>query len=195
MTFRMIRRDSGDNTGPALTAAQWLEQDPLVLDTETTGLGPQDEIVQVAVVDSRGEAVLSTLVRPTRHIPADATRIHGIEDVHVLTAPTGAEVLAQLEPVLRDRVVCVYNAPFDLRLLRQTAGAWRVGFTPPLAQCVMRLYAEYAGQWDDRHGDYRWHSLTAAANRCDLGPFRGHDALADARMTLRLLKHMAGRLT
>ncbi len=191
----MIRRDRPDNSGPTLTAAQWLAQDPLVLDTETTGLGPQDEIVQVAVVDAAGEVLINTLVRPTRPIPPDATRIHGIQDVHVLTAPTGAEVLAELEPILRDRVVCVYNAPFDLRLLRQTADAWRVRFIPPIAQCVMRLYAEFAGNWDDRHGDYRWHSLTAAASRCDLGPFRGHDALSDALMTLRLLKHMAGRLT
>ena len=55
----------------------------------------------------------------------------------------------------------------------------------------MRLYAEFVGDWDARHGDYRWHSLTAAATRSGLGAFEGHDAFRDAVMTLRLLRHMA----
>jgi len=198
MSFRLIRgEDLGGKGhgggGVELTAAQWLAEDPLILDTETTGLGPTDEVVQVALVDARGEAIVSTLVRPTRPIPPDASRVHGIRDVHVLDAPTGAEVLARLEPLLRGRAVCAYNAPFDLRLLRQTASVWRVRFAPPAANCVMRLFARFAGEWNDRYGDYRWHSLTAAAERCRLGPFQGHDALADAQMTLQLLRHMAGQ--
>lgn len=177
---------------PAQVAQAWLAQDPVFLDTETTGLGPADEVVQVALVSAAGEELLNTLVRPTRPIPPDAVRIHGIQDVHVLAAPTGAEVLSTLEPLLQGRLVCAYNAPFDLRLLRQTARAWRARFVPPRAECVMRLYAEFAGDWDPRHGDYRWHSLTAAAARSGLGHFEGHDALRDALMTLRLLRYMAG---
>ncbi|NLT43675.1 MAG: 3'-5' exonuclease [Anaerolineae bacterium] len=193
MSFRRIRGDGHSSEGAGLTAAEWLAEDPLILDTETTGLGPTDEVVQVAAVDVWGETVLNTLVRPSRTIPPDATRVHGIQDVHVLDAPTGAEVLAELEPLLRNRSLCVYNAAFDLRLLRQTASTWRVRFLPPPAHCVMRLFARFVGEWNDRYGDYRWHSLSAAAERCRLGAFQGHDALADARMTLRVLRHMAGQ--
>lgn len=190
MSFRLDWRIDPET---ALTAAEWLAEDPLILDTETTGLGPTDEVVQVAVVDVRGETLLNTLVRPTRSIPPDATRIHGIRDVHVVGAPTGAAVLSQLEPLLRGRPVCAYNSPFDLRLLRQTAAVWGVRFVSPPARCVMRLFARFAGEWDSRHGDYRWHSLGAAAARCGFGHFQGHDALTDACMTLRVLQHMAGR--
>ncbi len=162
------------------------------MDTETTGLSGRDEIVQVAVIDSLGEVLLHSLVRPTRPIPAEVVRIHGITDADVRDAPTGAEVLRELAPLLASRLVCAYNADFDLRLLAQTARAWRVRLRPPASACVMKLYAEHAGVWDSRHRSYRWHSLTRAAQDCRLGLFRGHDALADAAMTLRLLRHIAG---
>ncbi len=44
-------------------------RDVLYLDTETTGLGSQAEIVEIAVVDGAGRTVLNRLVRPTSPIP------------------------------------------------------------------------------------------------------------------------------
>jgi DNA polymerase III subunit epsilon len=172
-------------------ARLWLSQDPLVLDTETTGLRATDEIVQVAVITADGEPVLDTLVRPTRPIPLEVIRIHGITDDDVRHAPTGAEVCAELARLLHDRLVCTYNAPFDSRMLEQTAAAWSVPGASYRAECVMRLYADYAGQWDARHGGNRWYSLGVAAGQCGLGPFREHDALSDARITAQVLRHIA----
>ncbi|BCC80200.1 MULTISPECIES: 3'-5' exonuclease [Bacillus] len=50
----------------------------LVLDTQTTGLGETDEIVEIAVTDLDGKTLLNTLVKPTVPISDDATMIHGI---------------------------------------------------------------------------------------------------------------------
>lgn len=170
----------------------WLSQEPLILDTETTGLGSRDEIVQVAVVTADGEPLLDTLVRPTRPIPLDVVRIHGITDADVLRAPTGAEVCVALSRLLEGRLVCSYNAPFDCRMLAQTAAAWQAPMASFRSECVMRLYADFAGVWDARHGNNRWFSLGTAASQCGLGPFREHDALSDARITARILRHIAG---
>ena len=70
------------------TAKLWLDSDPLFLDTETTGLHDDAEIVDVAVIDITGRSVLSTLVRPAGVIPVAATRIHGITPEMVAGAPT-----------------------------------------------------------------------------------------------------------
>jgi len=53
---------------------------PLFLDTETTGLSPAsgDAVVEIAIVDSGGRAVLNTLVDPGRNIPWQATNVHGM---------------------------------------------------------------------------------------------------------------------
>ncbi|MHB0878039.1 MAG: 3'-5' exonuclease [Anaerolineae bacterium] len=173
-------------------ARLWLSQDPLVLDTETTGLRGTDEIVQVAVITADGEPLLDTLVRPTRPIPPEVVRIHGITDDDVRLAPTGAEVCVELARILHGRLVCTYNAPFDSRMLEQTASAWFAPVASYRAECVMRLYADYAAQWDARHGSNRWFSLGIAARQCGLGPFRQHDALSDARITAQVLRHVAG---
>ena len=50
----------------------------------------------------------------------------------------------------------------------------------------------YRGEWGDRHGSYTWQSLSEVALQCGL-EWEGdpHQALADARMALGVLRHMA----
>ncbi|MGQ9555648.1 MAG: exonuclease domain-containing protein [Anaerolineae bacterium] len=172
-------------------ARSWIGQDPLILDSETTGMGQDDQVVQVAVVDIHGNVLLNTLARPTRPISPAASSRHGITNAHLMNAPTGAEVCRALSELLRGRLVCIYNADFDTRLLAQTARAWGVSLPYYRAECVMKLYAEFAGEWSEPHRNWRYHKLEDAAARCGLGPFTAHDALEDARMTARLLRHMA----
>ena len=42
-------------------ARRWLDENPLFLDTETTGLGTNDEIAQNAIVDRYGTPAINTL--------------------------------------------------------------------------------------------------------------------------------------
>ena len=69
-----------------------LERKPVFLDTEATGLGPTDEVVDVAVVGFDGEGSLNTLVKPKRIIQFDATRVHGITNDMVRWAPSLSEI-------------------------------------------------------------------------------------------------------
>jgi DNA polymerase III epsilon subunit-like protein len=174
-------------------AQDWLSQQPLIVDTETTGLEAYDEIVQVAVVDANGNVLLNTLSRPSRSIPMRATRIHGIGNELVREAPDGGEVCGRLRALLSGRLVCAYNAGFDQRMLEQTARVWRC--RPPVfrAQCVMELYAEFAGQPHHHGMTYRWWSLRDAAAACGIPNDRAHDALSDARATAALLHHIAAQ--
>ena len=41
-----------------LVAQQKLAQEPLYLDTETTGLGPYAEVVEISILDAEGGVVL-----------------------------------------------------------------------------------------------------------------------------------------
>jgi DNA polymerase III epsilon subunit-like protein len=61
---------------------------PVYLDTETTGLSPArgDAIVEVAIVDSCGRALIDTLVNPGRHISWQATQVHGIDCRRIVVA-------------------------------------------------------------------------------------------------------------
>ncbi|HQF69216.1 MAG TPA: hypothetical protein PL171_06005, partial [Anaerolineaceae bacterium] len=51
------------------SARQILALKPVYLDTETTGIGSVDEIVEISVIDHDGAQLFSKLVKPTRPIP------------------------------------------------------------------------------------------------------------------------------
>lgn len=164
----------------AITWAATVVADPraVFLDTETTGLGPDAEVVDVAVVDVLGRVLLDTLVRPHGHIPPDASRIHGIYDHHVAGAPSWGEVQPRLCEALAGRMVVVYNAPYDWGVVTGCDGRWRLASPAPGWTCAMRAYAAFRGEPGQR-GGHRWHKLERAVIDCG-GQIGGHRAHGDA---------------
>ena len=69
-------------TAPTDPTTDWPElldrPDVLILDSETTRLGENGEIVEIAIIDTTGEPVLDRLVLPVGRIAAGAARVHGI---------------------------------------------------------------------------------------------------------------------
>jgi len=160
--------------------------DWVILDTETTGISPYDEIVQIAVLAPDGEALLDSLIRPTRAIPSGATLIHGITDADVADAPSFPVIFPRLKEIIAGKTVVIYNAPFDVRLVRQTLAKHRVaspGIEDEQVECAMLQYSAWVGElWGD--GGYKWQKLRGG----------DHTALGDCRATLDVIKTMAGEI-
>ena len=175
----------------------------VVFDTETTGLGSDAEIVEIAVVDLEGRVLLDSLVKPTQPVPPDAIAIHGISNDDLAGAPTMPEVLPDLVRVFAGRHVMAYNFEFDSRLLRQSASRHRLPWPLPLElleipghvpHCIMKAFAKYYGQFSLHYGSYTWLKLSKATNVCGVVvPGKAHSALADALASVGVLKHM-GRM-
>lgn len=168
--------------------------DFVILDTETTGLGSDAEICQVAIIDSQGKTLLDTLVKPVRAIPAEATRIHGITNDMVKAAPNFINVAQAVWDACQGKTVIVYNAEYDFRLLEQSEKACN-----PLAlsdwhtierECAMIKFAEIYGDWNDYKQSYRWQKLETAARHYGLPVVDAHSALGDCQMTLAVCKAM-----
>ncbi|MYM92241.1 3'-5' exonuclease [Duganella vulcania] len=130
-------------------AADLLALDPLFLDSETTGLDEEAEIVEVAVVDRHGVVLLETLVKPVGAVPAQASAIHGLTDADLADAPTWPVVAARLAPVVRGRVLIAHNASFDARMFLQSSR--RHALAAPSGErweCTMELLTEAnEGRW------------------------------------------------
>ena len=88
-----------------LIARQKLSENPVYLDTETTGLSAKDEIVEVSVVNDDNSILFQSFARPSQKIPAEATRVHGITDDMVAKAPSWPVVWTQLRPLLSGKLV------------------------------------------------------------------------------------------
>lgn len=183
-----------DRQAATQSARQLLARRPIFLDTETTGLDPLDEVIELALLDADGQALFNSLLKPSRPIPAAASRVHGITDAAVAGAPTLAEVAPQLNTLLAGRTIAVYNAEFDFKLLRQTAARQRVALPLEWSRwgCVMQLYSRFHGDWNPSYRSYRWQRLEAAARQCGVVTPQTHRALDDARLARAVLRHMTG---
>lgn len=174
-------------------ARQLLAQNPVFLDTETTGLDRLAEIVEIAIVDANGAVLFESLVRPTRPIPADAFTIHGISNDMVRTAPLWNQAWTNARQFVEHRMVAIYNAEFDLRLMQQSmaalGGSWnsRISF-----HCLMKLYAEFRDHYDPVKRGYKWFSLEDARRNARLGQPNSHRAVADSQLARAVLYHIAG---
>ena len=161
----------------------------LILDTETTGLDSQAEIIEIAMINESGNVVFESLVKPTKPIPEDAIAIHGITNEQVQTAPLWIDIASTINAILTGKDVAIYNAAYDVRLIEQTCGLYHLAPPSYSAHCIMLSYAEYWGEISHR-GSFKWQSLTKAAKqqRINISDLEPHRARSDCEITRRLMK-------
>lgn len=165
----------------------------VILDTETTGLN-DGEICQIAIIDHQGKTLLDQLVKPTRPIPFDAQRIHGIGNDQVKDAPGWGDVAPRVKDLLTGKDVIVYNAVYDRKMMHKSAeyaGIEKIDWkTLSPWYCAMEAYAEFYGEWNDYRQSFRWQKLSFAAQQCGVEVKNAHNALGDCLMTLGVVRYM-----
>ena len=107
-----------------------IEEDVIVLDTETTGLSVQDnKLIEIAAARLRGREVVDrfdTFVHPGGPIPPEIVRLTGITDADVAAAPSPEEAVADLEEFVGGCPVIAHNAAFDRSFIEAVKGGVRV---------------------------------------------------------------------
>jgi len=111
-----------------------VEDDVIVLDTETTGLDPVKEtLIEIAAVRLRGSEIVDefqTFVDPGRHIPLEITELTGITDDDVAGSPDAGTAVEQLAEFVAGADIVAHNASFDRAFIMREAlpgaitGAW-----------------------------------------------------------------------
>lgn len=176
----------------------------VVFDTETTDL--DGEIIEIGLVDGRGNILMDQRVRPHWPIHPKAFEAHGITADELKDCPTFGQVWPQLRDLLEGRRVVVYNAQFDYRRICTSLDVdtpgWEAGDGGPSEDlrrywalrfgCVMKAYAPIHGAYSD-WGGYRWAKLARACEvrGVDTSDLRAHSAVGDALATLRLIRATA----
>lgn len=102
-----------------LKKTKMLSEDFCVVDTETTGTGPDDTPVEVALVRLSDGARFTSLVNPGRPVPPESSAIHGItdEDITAARAPHLAELECNMRDFVGDAFLVAHNAEFDRGML------------------------------------------------------------------------------
>ena len=147
-----------------------------VIDTETTGLGAQDRVVEIAVVILDATTLetvdeYDTLINPRRDVGPE--HIHGISASMVEAAPTFEEIAGDLADRLDDHILVAHNLPFDVRMVQGEFSRLDADFTEGRGICTLRLSGSRLSTATRDHGI-----------RLD----DHHRALADARAAAELLR-------
>ncbi|EAA9298148.1 3'-5' exonuclease, partial [Salmonella enterica subsp. enterica] len=146
---------------------------------------------EIGLVNARGDLIYETRLKPTVSIDPAAAAVHGISEAMMADSPAWPDIAQQLQHHIGRCPLVIFNADFDMRILKQTAAAhndpasWLGCLT---VYCAMRLAAGYHGP-TNRYGTI---SLASAVSEAGLNwNGRAHSAVADAVMTARVVSDIA----
>ena len=157
------------------------DKNAVILDTKTTSLNRV--IVEITIINTKGNVLLNTLVKNLEPISERAQEIHGISETDLANVPTWTETWPRIEEIFNHaKRLIIYNVSFDYNIIKNTNDL--AGIKADLDQykwlCAMDAYAEWYGEWSQKYGNFKWQRLEG-----------GHRALADCRACLSLIKEMA----
>lgn len=167
--------------------------DAFVIDTETTGLDPaRARIVEIGVVPLKGgkldeTAALRRLINPGEAIPAEATRIHAIDDTAVASAPSFAAVWPSISATTSGAILIGHTFGFDLAVLKRECERAGVPWLAPRSLDT-RLLAEVA---EPHLGGY---TLEHLASWLGVPIQARHSAVADATITAKIFLALLPKL-
>lgn len=107
-----------------------IEDDVIVLDTETTGLScAENELIEISAARLRGREVVDrfdTFVHPNGLISPEITELTSITNADVAHAPRAEEAVAALEEFVQGCPVIAHNATFDRSFIESVKGGVKV---------------------------------------------------------------------
>ena len=95
----------------------------IFLDTETTGLSPNDRhrIVEIACVETNDllptKRIFHKILNPQRDVPEEAFKIHGYSTEFLKNKETFNKVADEFLEFIKDKRIIIHNASFDLGFL------------------------------------------------------------------------------
>lgn len=158
----------------------------LYIDTETSGIGPDDRLCQLAC--KTGTKVINELFKPPVSIKPEASAVTHITDKHVADKPSffNSDTYLELKTLADTSIFVAHNAAFDLKLLEKE------GITFKHHICTLKI----ARHLDDNGmSNHQLQYLRYYYGLdIDLGGLSPHDALADIIVLEEVFKVLGRKL-
>ncbi|WKJ91328.1 3'-5' exonuclease [Methylomonas montana] len=165
----------------------------IILDTETTGLGHHDQIIECAIITDQGEILHNARYRPSVTVSNGAYQVHGISNHDLQNAPTFDRDAEKIRDILLSKTVAIFNAGFDIKLLANTLTAFNLdtSFLNHVATyCAMLTAAKAYGATNQYGTISLYNAFLSAGGNTNM--MHAHTALGDCFSTLHVLRDIAG---
>ena len=158
----------------------------VVFDLETTGLSPWggDEIIEIGAMKLWGQnvdecEVFHSLINPKRLIPPDATKVNGITNEMVASAPTIEEIFPKFLDFIGNSWLVAQNARFDMSFVMKYLMQFRI--KRQLEVYDTMLFSRRAFPGESRH------NLDAICGRLGLEVVEKerHRSMGDVKLTAK----------
>lgn len=152
----------------------------VILDTETTGVFNDDEIIQLSIIDLHGNVLYNQYFKAIKDSHWGAYKVHKISKAFLADKPTWTECWSEIRSILKDKTILIHNDIFDKRLIEQTCSRYNIAIDFELKTlCTMR-YTEYR---------YNIKKLEEVIKflQIDFSPTQLHNSLVDCFMCLHVV--------
>lgn len=97
-----------------------LPDDFVVIDTETTGVSRNDEVIELSVLDSNANELYHSFFKPSCPVNGKASAVSGIHTEDLSNEPRFCDEWPKILDIIDNRCIAGHNISFDQRLIQQT---------------------------------------------------------------------------
>ena len=159
----------------------------VVIDTETTGMAADDEVIELAVVDMDGTVLYDSTFCPVTVVNRYASAVNHLTNDCLCDSPKFADEWGKIKTLIGNRKILAHNAKFDKRIIKQTLEEYNMDST-----IVDSLFAAYYDSVSivKKYLDLPSYSLENIAHSLGIIRVESHRAADDCIMTLEVLTRL-----
>ena len=157
----------------------------VILDTETTSMELDDEVIELSIIDKNGNELYGSLFYTDHNINPFAAKKSGIKKKALIDKPRFIDEWEKISDILRGKLIIAHNSPFDIRLILQTL--FRYNVNPRILESAIRILSnnidsiEFTKKYIKGRKSY---SLESLCKDYEISTEQTHRAADDCRLVL-----------
>ncbi len=162
--------------------------DFVIIDTETTGLKDEDEVVELSVVSNTGDELYHSYFYPTKEVDPGAAKVNHLSKSKLEGNPKLDEAeWKKISAAIDGKCIVGHNIPFDVRLTLQTLAKNGVD-----VESAKKTLGNIVDTMDiaKKFISSKSYSLNNLTTLIGITREEQHDSTDDCRMTLEFIKRL-----
>lgn len=163
----------------------------VVLDTETTGLYKDDEVIELSIIDKLGNELYHSLFKPEKKVGKAALRVTGLDNPLLANEPLFKDEWSKIKKAIGHHRILGHNITYDERITLATAKRYGIDEME-----VRKLFDNKIDSRDiaRKYLKSRSYKLSYLCKKLGINEKQKHRATYDCLQTLEMLRALETRL-